>query len=116
MSNGPVDIVEKYQKAWAAHDLRTARTLLDDALLFEGPIDTFDNADDYIKALTQLAPVLKGATQKKVFVDGEDVMVISELDTTVAGAAPVAEWFRVKGDKIAEIRAYFDARPFAPPA
>ncbi len=30
--------------------------------------------------------------------------------------APVAEWYTVEGGKISAVRAYFDARPFAPPA
>jgi hypothetical protein len=30
-----------------------------------------------------------------------------------AGTAFIAEWHRVKGDKIAAIRVVFDARPFA---
>src|SRR5215471_2669181 len=36
------------------------------------------------------------------------------LDTPVA-MAPVAEWHTVRGGRIARIRAYFDARPFAAP-
>ena len=34
---------------------------------------------------------------------------------TPAGTVPVAEWLTVKDDKIAAIRVFFDARPFAPP-
>jgi hypothetical protein len=49
--------------------------------------------------------------------DGDDVCLIYDLVTnTPAGTAPVAEWFRVRDGKIAQIRVFFDARPFAPPA
>jgi limonene-1,2-epoxide hydrolase len=41
------------------------------------------------------------------------VAVFYRLDTPVA-LAPVAEWYRVRDGKIVELRAYFDARPFAP--
>jgi len=32
---------------------------------------------------------------------------------TPIGTAFVCEWYKVKGEKIAEIRTVFDARPFA---
>ena len=51
---------------------------------------------------------------KKVFVDGDDVCVLYEMVTnTPAGTAFIAEWYQVKGGKIAALRAVFDARPFA---
>lgn len=51
-----------------------------------------------------------------MFSEGDEVCVLYDLVTTTpAGAAPVAEWFRVRDDRIAAIQVYFDARPFAPP-
>ena len=51
---------------------------------------------------------------RKVFADGHDVCVLYDMVTnTPAGTAFIAEWYQVKGDKIAAIRVAFDARPFA---
>ena len=51
---------------------------------------------------------------KKIVEDGDDVVTIYDLHTnTPAGTSHVAEWARVKGGKIAEMRVFFDARPFA---
>ena len=79
--------------------------------------DAFDNADDYLQAITGLAPIVSGTTTRRVFTDGDDVAVFYDMHTTTpAGTAPIVEWYRVQGDRIAAIRAYFDARPFALPA
>ena len=111
----PRTLVERYHDAWKQHDFDTARSLLRDDLSFQGPIDTFDRADDYIDALKRLQPMVEAVETERVFADGDDVVVLFELITPRA-RAPVAEWYRVLGDKIAAVKVYFDARPFAPPA
>ena len=112
----PKDIVDAYRAAWEAKDFGTARKYLADNLEFAGPIDAFDNADDYIQAITGLSPIVSGTTTKRVFTDGDEVAVFYDMHTTTpAGTAPIVEWYRVSGDRISTIRAYFDARPFAPP-
>ncbi len=108
------DVVESYSRALSARDFDTARALMADDLRFEGPIDTFDRADDYINAIKGLLSMAKGFEHQATIVQGDDVAVFYRLDTPVA-VAPVAEWYRIRGGKIRELRAYFDARPFAPP-
>jgi ketosteroid isomerase-like protein len=108
------EIVERYHEAWTGKDFDRARGLLHDDLDFQGPIDTFDNADDYVAALQRLAPMVQGVNKHKVVSDGDDVVVLFDLLTPM-GQAPVAEWYRVRGDRIDAVRAYFDARPFAQP-
>lgn len=105
-------IVEKYGKAWGSGDFKAARALLHDDLTFQGPLDTFHRADDYLAAIQKLGAIVKGMRHQKTLVDGNDAAVFYTLDT-VLGASPVAEWYTIKGDRIASIRTYFDARPFA---
>jgi hypothetical protein len=110
------EIVERYQKALGSKDFKGARGLLSDDLEFHGPIDTFHRADDYIKAIQQLASIIQRIEPRKTFVDGPDVCFIYNMVTnTPAGTARVAEWYRVAGDRIKAIDVFFDARPFAPP-
>ena len=81
---------------------------------FQGPLDTFNKADDYLEALKKLASIIQRIDLKKVFVDGDDVCVLYDMVTnTPAGTAFIAEWYQVKGGKITALRAVFDARPFA---
>jgi ketosteroid isomerase-like protein len=106
------DLVERYHDAWARKDFESARGFLHDDLSFTGPIDTFDTADEYLAALQRLAPMTTGIDVKKVVSEGDDVVVLFDLLTPM-GAAPVAEWYRVRGDRIGSVQVYFDARPFA---
>ena len=113
MSNAK-EIVEKYKAAMGKGDFTAARKLLHDDLIFQGPIDNFNKADDYIGASKRLANIIQRIDVKKVFADGNDVCVLYDMVTnTPAGTAFVVEWFQVRGDKIAALQAVFDARPFA---
>jgi hypothetical protein len=93
---------------------RRGKALLADDLHFEGPIDTFDRADDYLAAIRNLMGMARGMEHQGMIAEGADVATFYRLDTPVA-IAPVAEWYTVRNGKIVTLRAYFDARPFAPP-
>jgi limonene-1,2-epoxide hydrolase len=108
------DVVDSYNHALAARDFAAARRLMADDLRFEGPIDKFQRADDYLKAITGLYGMVKGVEHQGTIGEGDEVAVFYLLDTPVA-KAPVAEWYTVRGGKIVHLRAYFDARPFAQP-
>jgi limonene-1,2-epoxide hydrolase len=108
------DIVDRFNKALQAKDFAAARRLLADDLRFEGPIDRFSRADDYVTAISRLYGMVRSVEHQSSIADGGDVAVFSILDTPVA-KSPVAEWYTVQGGKITHLRAYFDARPFSPP-
>lgn len=108
----PVEIVERYAAALASGDFATARSLLADDLHFVGPIDEFHRAEDYLGAIKQLFSMVRGVEDQATVAQDAEVVRFYVLDTPVA-RAPVAEWFTVKDGRIAELRAYFDARPFA---
>jgi len=108
------EIVEKYRAAIGRGDFIAARQLLHDDLAFQGSLDAFNKADDYIEATKGLANIIQSIDVKKVFADGDDVCVLYDMVTnTPAGTAFIAEWYQVRGDKIGALRAVFDARPFA---
>jgi len=108
------DVVTRYNRALEARDFTAARGFLADGLRFDGPIDHFVKADDYIGAITRLFGMVKGIENQATMVDGDEVALFYVLDTPVA-KAPVAEWYTVRNGKIVHLRAYFDARPFSPP-
>lgn len=112
--NTPKDVVSRFNRALEAHDFSAARGLLADDLRFEGPIDRFAKADDYIAAISQLFGMVKGVEHQATIGEGNEVATLYVLDTPVAKAR-VAEWYTVRGNKIIQIRTYFDARPFSPP-
>jgi limonene-1,2-epoxide hydrolase len=108
----PARVVEAWSRALNDRDFERARSFLADDLHFEGPIDTFDRADDYVTAIRNLMGMARGMEHQGVLAQGDDVAVFYRLDTPVA-VAPVAEWYTVRDGKIVTLRAYFDARPFA---
>jgi SnoaL-like domain len=113
-SSSASQIVESYRAALGSGDFAMARKLMQDDMTFQGPLDTFNKADDYLEATKKLASIIQRIDLKKVFVDGEDVCVLYDMVTkTPAGTAFIAEWYQVKNGKIAALRAVFDARPFA---
>ena len=106
------DVVHRYTEALDARDFSTARTFLADDLRFEGPIDRFDRADEFINTISGLYGMVTGVEHQATVTEGENVAWFYVLNTPVANA-PVAEWHTVRDGKIVQIRAYFDARPFA---
>ena len=106
------DVVHRYTKALDARDFSAARALLADDLRFAGPIDQFDRADDFIQTISGLYGMVTGVDHQGIVAEGEHVAWFYILKTPVANA-PVAEWHTVRDGKIVQIRAYFDARPFA---
>jgi ketosteroid isomerase-like protein len=107
-------VAEDFFTAWTGKDFDRARALLHDDLSFAGPIDTFHDADAYIRAIQGLSQIVTGVDKRKVFVDGDDVCVIYDMHTGPVPDARIAEWYTVRDGKIAAASVVFDARPFAP--
>lgn len=108
------EVVEGYRAALGKGDFATARTFMHDNMTFEGPLDTFNTADQYLEAGKRLATIIQRIDIKRVFADSDDVCILYDMVTnTSAGTAFIAEWYQVKGGKIAALHAVFDARPFA---
>lgn len=106
-------VAEEYFDAFASKDLERARELVNDDLKFEGPLETFSDADSFFASLKQLNQIITGAERQKVFVDGDDVCVIYDLKTAPVPSSRVCEWYRIRDGKIASMSVVFDARPFA---
>jgi ketosteroid isomerase-like protein len=107
-------IAEAFFDAWTSKDLTRARQLVHDDLSFEGPIDTFSDADSYLQSLQGLSQIITGIDKRKLFVDGDDVCIIYDMHTGPVPDSRIAEWYTVRDGRIASISVVFDARPFAP--
>jgi limonene-1,2-epoxide hydrolase len=111
----PKELVETYGNAFLKKDFDTVRRCLHDTrFTFKGPMEAFDNADEFVAVLRKLGPITKGMEEKKVFADGNDVCVIYDFVTNVPeiGATRMAEWFHIEDGRIASINIYFDPRPY----
>jgi SnoaL-like domain len=110
---GATHVGEQFFDAWTSKDFDRARTLVHDDVSFEGPIDSFTDADSYLASLRNLSPIVTGAEKQKVFVDDDDFCVIYDLKTAPVPTARTCEWYRVRDGKVAVVSVVFDARPFA---
>jgi hypothetical protein len=107
-------VADDFFEASTNKEFERARSLLHDDLSFEGPLESFSDADLYIESLKPLSGIVTGADKQKVFVDGDDVCVIYDLKTAPIPSSRTCEWYRARDGKIASLSVVFDARPFAP--
>jgi ketosteroid isomerase-like protein len=108
------EVAEGFFDAWTSKDFERARSFLHDDLSFEGPIESFGDADSYMASLRQLSGIVTGAEKQKLFVDGDDVCLIYDLKTVPVPSSRTCEWYTVRDGKIASVSVVFDARPLAP--
>jgi len=104
----------KYFEHWSKKEYDESALYLDEKLSFTGPIDKFNNAQDYLQSIRRLATIVTGVHTKKTFIEGNDVCFVYDLATnTPAGTVPCAEWIHAENGKVKSIQVFFDARPFA---
>jgi len=103
-------VVRAYHESWTHRDMDTARSFLVDDLDFQGPIDKFTNADDFIGALTQFAQMCKRVDVVQEFhADNAAALLYDCVTESPAGTIRTAEFFGLRDGKIASIRLVFDA-------
>lgn len=114
MADDAANVATTYFDAWKASDFDTMRSLLAEDVRFEGPLATFEGAEDYMEGIQGLSKVISEIVIQKIFVDGHDVLTWYDMHTTVASPVPVANWLHVEEGKITAVRVAFDARELAP--
>lgn len=103
-------IVEAYSSAWMGGDLDTARKWLADDLRFRGSIDHFNRADAFVESLRAFSELVTAVDLLDTFYDVNRAALMYDCVTdTEAGHIRTAEFFRLAGGKISEIRLVFDA-------
>jgi SnoaL-like domain len=104
-------IVSASFDAWRAHGPGALRELLADDAAFTGPLGHSENANDNREAIGRMFAITTGIVIPKMAADGDDVLTWSDLHTSVAPPAAVANWSQIENGKIARVRATFDPRP-----
>lgn len=118
MSNA-LAIVNRYLKltSFAGADLPQAAELLADDVAFTGPLMRTTGKDAYVGLLQQFLPAHVSTRVLRQFADGDEVCSIDELTVRTPSGGIVtlamAEWFKLRGGRIAEHTLYYDPREFA---
>ena len=103
-------IVTNYHNAWTSGDMKTARAYLADDLDFQGSIETYSRADDFIAMLAMFQKMLHGVNLIQSFFSENGAALLYDCDTmSPAGVIRTAECFTVKDGKIKSINLVFDA-------
>jgi hypothetical protein len=103
-------IVTNYYSAWTSGNMEAARVCLADDLDFQGSIDTFHRADDFIVALTLFQKMLRKIDLIQNFFSERGAALLYDCDTmSPAGVIRTAEFFTIADGKIKSIRLVFDA-------
>ena len=103
-------VITNYHDAWTKGDMQTARRYLTDDLDFQGSIDAFRKADDFVVALTMFQKMLRGVNLIQSFFSESGAALLYDCDTmSPAGVLRTAEFFTVTDSKITSIRLVFDA-------
>jgi ketosteroid isomerase-like protein len=102
--------VRAYYESWTKGDMSRARSYLADDLDFQGPIDRFTSADQFISALAGFASMLTRAELVQELYAGDEAALLYDCVTaSPAGTMRTAEFFHLQSGKIARIRLVFDA-------
>jgi SnoaL-like domain len=106
------EIVIEYLETLTEHpDFESARSYLKDDMSYVSPLNSFNNADAYLKYSLSLH--LPKLDIKKIVTDGDDVCILHETTLTRPSATvPASLWFHVDGGKISSLSVLFDPRPF----
>src|SRR5438876_11209921 len=59
------DVALKYFDHWSKKEYDASARYLDEHLSFTGPIDKFDNAQDYVQSIRRLAQIVTGVHRRK---------------------------------------------------
>lgn len=108
-------VLRNYYDAVIARDMKRARALLADDMVFVGLFETYPNADAYIATFTQLMQIVTRLDVKTIIGEGENAAIFMDMVTKepVPATTLVAEWHVVRNGKIVRAQSAFDGRPFA---
>jgi hypothetical protein len=103
------NVVRNYYESWTQRDMGTARSYLADDLDFQGSIDTFSSADEFIATLTGFAQMLTRVDLlQEFYTDDAAALLYDCVTNSPAGTIRTAEFFGLRAGKIASIRLVFD--------
>jgi SnoaL-like domain len=110
----PDAIALAYLRAVERKDRAEVRKLLADDGAFIGPLQSFTQADLFMKAADIFMQLTKKYEIKKVLADGNDVCVFWDYTTIVPSipVIPIAEWFKIAHGKIEYLHLHFNPAPF----
>ena len=101
-------VIRAYHDSWTAGDFGTAVSLLADGLIVEVPVNEYPDAGSFGAALKGFGSLAARVELHAAMSDGEDGMLLYDMDVAGLGTLRVAEHFTVRDGKIVRIRQIHD--------
>jgi ketosteroid isomerase-like protein len=105
------EVVRAYHDAWARKDYAQARALLAGTLAVEVPVNDYPTTESFAVALERFGSMVSNVKLLAAMSDGNEAMVLYDLEAGPVGTLRVAEHFTVEGGKITRIRQIHDTAP-----
>lgn len=109
------DLVKAYLSAIESRDFEQARLFLADKnFTYTSPIANYDNADQFIRGISAVGPILEQLTIRSLCMDSSRLITIVDARITLHGyvTRTSALIFELDGGKISGIEAIFDATEY----
>ena len=102
------EIVRTYHDAWTHKDFAAADALLAPALVVEVPVNDYPTAGSFAAALESFGSMVTSVDLLAAMTNGDEAMLLYDLDADGVGRLRVAEHFTVADGKITRIRQIHD--------
>jgi hypothetical protein len=101
-------IVEAYHRGWTSRRYDESIQLLDPALRVEVPVNDYPTRESFAQALASFGAMVERVELLAEFAQGDEAMLLYDMDVQGLGRMRVAEHFTVKAGKIARLRQIHD--------
>jgi SnoaL-like domain len=104
------EIVRAYHEAWTSGDIAAAGQFLGEDFTTRAPVGSYDSKDAYLTGLSRFRGFVTGLDLiSELYGDGEAMLLYDVHTDTPAGTLRTAEYFKLRGDRIASTLLVFDA-------
>lgn len=101
-----------YLDAISQKQLARLDALVAPDIRFTGPAMALTSRPALVTALERIGAVHVRSDVKRVWSDGDDVCVIYDFVTDLAGPVPTIEWIRITDGRIRSVDIYYDQVPW----
>jgi ketosteroid isomerase-like protein len=102
------EIVRAYHAAWTRKDFAQAKALLAGTLVVEVPVNDYPTAESFAAALESFGSLVSNVELLAAMSDGNQAILLYDLEAGPVGRLRVAEHFTVDCGKITRIRQVHD--------
>jgi ketosteroid isomerase-like protein len=101
-------IVRAYHQAWTSRDFASATALLAGTLTVEVPVNDYPTTESFAAVLKSFGSMVTKVDVLAAMSEGNEAMLLYDIDAEPLGTLRVAEHFTVDGGKITRIRQIHD--------